>query len=234
MLITLQEAIDDIRAATNRDGEGDAGVSDSQLTTWINQEVEELRAALVRVAPDEWCTFGTFSLTSANTVLINSLAGSTGFLGIRSVEWDANSNASSRQWVQLREYQFGTRNRYARSWHVLGSPVSGQTLYIEPESPSGSVPGTYRLWLVLAPTEYAYPANAANTLDLPAVGGARYVCEGVAARVRTRLDEDPSFHLASKEASLKLTRAYYADRVLQQRAIEDVEGLVDDDGLGWT
>lgn len=229
---TLQEQIDNIRAATNRDGEGDAGISDAQLTTWIVEDIEELRASLLRSCPDEYCGNGTFTLSGTNAVAVNTVVGSAGFLGIRSVEYDQNNNASARAWVPLDEWRFSTRGRYGRTWRVYGAPT-GQTLHIEPESPAGAADGTYRLWFITKPAVLTYPANAATVLELPAVGGAKYVTESVAARVRVRLDEDPTPHLQAKQAALMATKFYYADRVLRPSRIEDVEGLVDDDMDWW-
>jgi hypothetical protein len=178
--MTRSEARTAIKAATDHDGASDTQVTTTQLDTWIDLEHKLLRRQLSLIVPTLYTSVDEEqTLTSTDE------------------DDDVLSVPSDFERLVRVERQVGT------AWHPVPvsdelSPHVGSNITVREEgeelriSPLTSAPGVYRIVYVAIP---ATMDDDADTLDVPA-GCEDIILEKVAARVRIRLDQDPSPHSA--------------------------------------
>jgi hypothetical protein len=197
-LATLTELLADIRAATDHDT--DTAVTDAQLTSWINQEYFAVRRVLGDVAPTLYTAATTFSIVAGNTYTIVA----ADFSKVRRLE---RSNGSSYDPMRVAsavdpegscDYTFLERSTVLEIY------------------PSNAAVTSYRLNYITKPAKLT---AGADVCDVPE-GVERVIVEKVAARVRIRLEEDPSPHLQAASAALQEAKSY-----LQKRYGTHAEGL---------
>lgn len=216
---SLTQLLAGVRAATDPDVT--TPITDTQITDWLNEDIRELWAILAPFSRD-WFTAVSANLTIAAGASTYNLASITDFLALRGVDRDAGTN----NWQKLRPWRFPARSRIGS----ISYRVTQKTLRIEPRE---LAPGTYRVWYIPVPTDLPV-GTPATTIDLP-LGGDKYVIQGAAARVRARMEEDPSPHLALQASALNIVKRYMASHGQgEQDAIVDVSADYDEgDGLGW-
>jgi hypothetical protein len=186
-LPTVADVLASIRGATDQDTQGP--ITDTLLVLWLNEEYATVRRRIAGFAPSLFTAVSPdLVVTSpATSIDISSL---TTLLQILEVQ-----QKQGVTYFSLRpsgpNAEFG-----ALSWRQRGFPGAGCAVDI---SPMRQAPGTYRVRYVVAPTPFVIGTLTAPVL-LPA-GGERVLIEAVAARVRVREEEDPSAHLAARDAA---------------------------------
>jgi hypothetical protein len=171
-----------IRANTDHEGVADTQVTTTQLDTWIDIEHKLLCREIALIAP------ALFTTTDAEQTFDAA------------DEDDVLTIPDDFERLVRVEKQAGT------VWYPVPvsdelSPHAGSSLTVREEedefilSPLSVITGTYRIVYVRAP---ATLDSDADSLEVP--GGCEdIICERVSARVRTKLDEDPSIHLANAD-----------------------------------
>lgn len=135
------------------DMENSAFVTDSELTSYINDSAKKLYDILVSTNEDYNTLVLSFSITSGNTSALPSDC-----YKVRGIDYQSASD-----WIPLRRYQFTERqnlNLNTRSSRVdVKYRVIKDSIYILPED---RATGSYRLWYV---PELADLSLDADTLD---------------------------------------------------------------------
>jgi hypothetical protein len=172
-----------IRAATQHDS--DSQVTQPQIYAWVNEEYQMLRRRLADLVPD------LYTAISAD-IVVTSPASSFGVVG---------SGLALTDFGKLRIVERKEGGYYfpIPLAPFLNADITGTVSY-RPRGTGAAVTidlfpavlasATYRVKYVTKP---AVLAAAGSTVDLPD-GGERVIIERVAARVRVRLDDDPTAH----------------------------------------
>lgn len=211
--VTPQSIVDDVNALTDNDGY--SLVSLTQLVAWINKELLDLWQWATRCNRDAFtkCT-SAFSL-AGGTQSISMTAASPGlaltdWLAARAVD----IQVSSQDWKKLRLWNFTTRDRIG----LLSYRFLGETLWIQPIEQASVYP--LRVWyLFKAPVVTV--ASLSTAIVIPD-NAEEYVKQGVAAKLRVRLDDDPGPHLQAQAAARLALEAFLASSKGDQGAISDV------------
>lgn len=211
--ITPQQIIDDVEAITDNDGYD--LISDVQLVAWMNNEMSTMWQWGVRCSRDAFTKSKEGQIAAGNNYISITAAAPTGlgvtdFLSLR----DVDLKVGNGYYKKLRPFNFATRDRVVQLSHRL----IGEDLWLNPPNYAALYP--FRIWyLSKAPAASATALDAA--LSLP-TGGDEYVKQGMAAKVRVRLDDDPSPHLAAQEAAKRGVEAWLASSRGAQGTIADV------------
>lgn len=211
--ITPQQIIDDVEAITDNDGYD--LISDVQLVTWMNNEMSTMWQWGIRCSRDAFTKPKEGQIANgSNYISITATAptglGVTDFLSLR----DVDLKVGDGYYKKIRQYNFATRDRVIQmSYRLLG-----EDLWINPPNISSLYP--FRLWY-LSKAPVASAAALSTPLSLP-TGGDEYVKQGMAAKVRIRLDDDPAPHYAAQEQAKRGVEAWLASSRGAQGAIADV------------
>jgi hypothetical protein len=180
--MTRDEARTLIRANTDHEGSADTQITTTQLNAWIDIENKLLAREVALVAPS------LYTLADEEQELVasdddESLLIPDDFEHLVRVEKQAGSIWYPLEISDELNVHTGSRLTAREEEGVI-------TL-----SPQAMCTGTYRIIYVRTPLTLD---NDVENLDVPA-GCEDIVCERVCARVRTKLDEDPSVHIANAE-----------------------------------
>jgi hypothetical protein len=199
--VTPNTLITDILAATDQESYGlfgNASAGYSQLVSWINNETQNLWQWGRRLNRDAFTSLSSsFTISSGNS--ISMTAASPAGVGI--TDWMAPRGVdvqfSSSVWSKIGRYNFTTRNNVG----FLSYRFLGDTMYIEPADLATTY--TYRVWYMTS-APVADDDDRDTAMSLPE-GADDYIVQGVAAKIRIKLDDDPSPHLLlQKNAEMEI------------------------------
>lgn len=190
MSMTRSEARTVIRANTDHEGASDTQVTTTQLDTWIDLENKLLAREVALIAPTLYTkTDDEQELASGDT------------------DGSLNLPDDFERIVRIEKQVSGD------VWYPLSisdglSPHTGSTLTAREEedcyiiSPDAIMAGTYRLVYV---RQAVTMSDDSDTLDVPS-GCEDVLIERVCARVRGKLDEDPSLHLQNADRTWRVQK----------------------------
>jgi hypothetical protein len=220
---TLTELRD--RARQRADMVNSAFVTDTELTTYINQGFFELYDLVVASFEDYFTTSTTFTISSGNTTNLPA-----GFYKLRGVDFQAD--ATTGVYVPLRMYNFLNRNTRntapyymtggaAREYRIMGD----QLLFI----PADGATGNYRLWYVPTASELANGTDTIPT-SLSKFGWDEYIVLYAAERMLAKEESDTSDIIRQRgEIAARI------EKMAANRDIEQVEHVTDtQNGFPWT
>jgi len=221
--ITPQAIIDDCLSLCDQDGYGLFGSSDDKypiLVRWINNELTTLWQWGKRVNRDVF-TKVTGSLTmpaGAYTMSMTAAAPA----GAAITDWGSprgvDVSTSTSNWRKLKLYNFVTRDHVG----LLSYRFIGDTLWLQPTDQAASYP--FRVWyLYSAPV--VTTATLANAISIPE-GSDEYIKQGVVAKMRIKLDDNPAPHYALQqqarsEVTATLTSAH-GDQIIIADVMDEV------------
>jgi hypothetical protein len=217
--ITPQAIIDDVLELTDQASYGLFGsASDGYptLVRWINNELTTLWQWGKRVNRDVFTTVsGSLSMPSgANTMSMTAEAPA----GAAITDWGSprgvDVSTSTGNWRKLKLYSFVARDHVG----LLSYRFVGDTLWLLPADQATTY--SFRVWyLYSAPV--VTTATLATAIDIPE-GSDEYIKQGVAAKMRLRLDDDPSLHYGLQKQSRAEVSATLATAHGDQITIADV------------
>lgn len=190
---SVQTIIDSARAGTDQDTAGQ--ITDAQLIAWVNEDVQLMYRQLTEYVPEAFVKVSaTFPLT--NSINYQDVTASplslTDFGKIYRLEMLVGSI-----YRPLEQADPLDPERCSSSAFTLR--VNTVTVY-----PSQNAAGTYRLSYLPSPPALTLAATA---ISMPS-GFERPLAERVCARIRSRFEEDPSFHLQAADAAWREYRRY--------------------------
>lgn len=208
------------RARERADMVGSTFVTDSSLTTWINQGMLELYDLVVGSFEDYFSTTTTLTVASGNTVSLPA-----NFYKLRGLDYNNNG-----QYQGLREFGFAERNSTApggvnflynqgtdRKYRIMGD-----NLMLLPET--GSV-GSYRLFYVPAATAMSADADILPT-SLSKFGWDEYIVLFAAERMLSKEESSITDIQSEKESIMRRIIKMASDRQADQSdTVQDVRGL---------
>lgn len=170
------------------------------LLPWLNEAVRDLWVICAHAKPLEYgAVSNSFSIASGNTFAIAQGGADgvaqTAFMDLVGVDRTADAGA---HWTPIDRFVFSRRGQ----WWKPGWILRKRTLIIEPPEAATLYP--LRYWYAEAP---AALVNGGESIDLP-FGGDQYVIQHCCALVRVRFEEDPTGHLALKNAAEQVVRRY--------------------------
>lgn len=174
-MATRDSLITDAKAATDHEAAGDEQIGTSVWQGWVADEYQAVRRLLRELAPTLYIADTTFTITSGNT------------WSIVPTDWDSlyrlQRLGSDGYYFPLDLANPLDPEDVVDDWAFL---ERGTVLEIYP---STSATGSYKATYVQTPS-----LSGNYTLSVP--GGIEAIIrERVAARARTKLDEDPSAHM---------------------------------------
>lgn len=162
-----------IRASTDHDD--DTQVTDAQLDVWLEQEHKAFRRQLAMVAPTLYATTDDEQELESDDELLTK-------------------PVNFEQLIRI-EKKYGTEWYPVEASDDLSPHIGGLTFREEGDffklAPAALVAGTYRIVHSFAPDDLD---DDSDTLEVPP-GCEDIILERVCARVRERLDSDPTPHL---------------------------------------
>ena len=217
--VTPQSLIDDILRITDEDGYGRFGSGGDGypiLVGWINNELTTLWQWGRRVNRDAF-TKVTGSLTMPAGAYTMSMT-AAGPAGAALTDWSSPRGVdvatSTNNWRKLKLYNFVTRDHVG----LLSYRFIGDTLWMQPIDQAGSYP--FRVWYLFS-APVVTTASLATAISIPD-GADEYVKQGVAAKIRQKLDDDPSLHLGMQKQTRLEVEAMLATAHGDQITIADV------------
>lgn len=213
--ITPQQIIDDVEAMTDNDGYD--LISDTQLVTWMNDEMIALWLWATKRNRNVFTKSAEGQIASGSNYISITAAAPTGlavsdFLNVRGVDLKFGTD----DYHEIRPFNFVTRNRVSE----ISYQVFSDQLWINPKTYSSTYP--FRLWyLSKAPT--ASVSALSTALSLP-MGGGEYVKRGVAMKVCGREDEATREHLAAREMARQSIESWLRTSGGEQVSVADVDG----------
>ena len=211
--ITPQAIIDDANALTDNDGY--SLISTAQFIAWMNNEMSTAWQWGMRCNRDAFTSNKEGQITSpANYISITATAptglGVTDFLSVRGVDL----KLGDQLYKKIRPWNFVTRDRLI----MLSYRAIGENLWLMPPQYSSLYP--FRLWYITkAPVATTGALSA--TLSLP-TGADEYIKQGMAAKIRVRLDDDPAAHLQAQADARAGVEAWLQSAHGDQGTIADV------------
>ena len=211
--ITPQAIIDDANALTDNDGY--SLISTAQFVAWMNNEISTAWQWGMRCNRDAFTSNKEGQITSpANYISITATAptglGVTDFLSVRGVDLKLGDQI----YKKIRPWNFVTRDRLI----MLSYRAIGENLWLMPPQYSSLYP--FRLWYITkAPA--AVVGSLSTALSIP-TGVDEYVKEGIAAKIRVRLDDDPAPHLQAQAGARAGVEAWLQSAHGDQGTIADV------------
>ena len=213
--ITPQAIIDDANALTDNDGY--SLISTAQFITWMNNEISTAWQWGMRCNRDAFTSSKEGQITSpANYISITAAGttpgglGVTDFLSVRGVDLKLGDQI----YKKIRPWNFVTRDRLI----MLSYRAIGENLWLMPPQYSSLYP--FRLWYITkAPA--AVVGSLSTALSLP-TGVDEYVKQGIAAKIRVRLDDDPAPHIQAQAGAQAGVEAWLQSAHGDQGTIADV------------
>jgi hypothetical protein len=212
--VTAQQIIDEVNFLTDNDGY--SLYTPDQLCAQINCELTTMWQWASRCNRDAFTKVTNSFQLGAGVQSISMTANSPGlaltdFKSPRGVDVQVSSGAL---WKKIRLWNFTTRDRIYR----LCYRFIGESLWIMPASMAPQYP--LRVWYT-----FGAPQVSSGTLTTPISipdGSDDYVKQGLAARIRVRLDDDPSPHLSQQAQARQECEADLATYKGDQGSIADV------------
>jgi len=221
--VTPQAIIDDCLKLTDQEGYGLFGSSGDgypTLVAWINNELTTLwqwgkrvnRDAFTKVTPALTMPAGAYTMSM--TAAAPAGAALTDWASPRGVDVATSTN----NWRKLKLYNFVTRDHVG----LLSYRFIGDTLWLQPIDQAGTY--QFRVWyLYSAPV--VTTATLATAISIPE-GSDEYIKQGVAAKMRQKLDDSPDLHYALQkqarsEVTATLTSAH-GDQIIIADVMEEV------------
>jgi hypothetical protein len=185
-----------LRAQRRIDREGDSAIGPAEWKALISEQFGHLYTDVVKAG---WSYYDTTSTITANGAASYALPSDNDvIIGVDRV-------LSTGQIYQLDELMTQERNAFAGlTGDAAAYRIVGQTLVLLPRPTSG----TYTLWYVPQSPDISSLADT-SSVDVVTADGEAFLIYGVAAKAAAKLREDPSLHLAERDAA-------------EQRFIEDV------------
>lgn len=217
--ITPQAIIDDALRLTDQDAYGilgNAGDGYPTLVAWINNELTTLWQWAKRVNRDVFTKVtGTLTMpagASTMSMIAAAPAGAalTDFGSPRGVDVQTSTDC----WRKLKLYNFVTRDRVG----LLSYRFVGDTIYLQPAAQATEYP--FRVWYLFS-APVVTTGTLANAISIPE-GSDEYIKQGVAAKIRIRLEDDPTVHRQLQQAAKLEVQATLATAHGDQIAIADV------------
>ena len=211
---TPQALITDILAITDEESYG--RIDNDLACAWINNELTTLWQWGRRINRDAF-TKVTGSLVmpaGASTMSMTAAAPAGAALTDWASPRGVDVATSTNNWRKLKLYNFVTRDHVG----LLSYRFVGDTLYLLP--PDQAAVYAFRVWYL-----FAAPQVSASALDAAISipdGSDEYIKQGVAAKIRVKLDDDPSPHLALQAQSRREITATLATNHGDQITIADV------------
>lgn len=183
------------------DMENNAFVSDSELTTYINNSLAELDDILVTNYED-YRLSNWVSVLAAGAGAVIPLPADFGKL--RGVDFQVNGTGAGR-WYALRAFQFPERNRWTNAGAVFAWPfgraqlsyrLADQGIMIAPADQAG---GVYQVWYtplfnrLVLPTDLLPQSYASQAWT-------EYAVVDAAIKILNKQNLDPSGFMAEKQA----------------------------------
>lgn len=217
--ITPQAIIDDVNALTDNDGY--SLVSPTQLCAWINNELTSAWGWIGRSNRDILTKVTSqFQIAAPQDVNGISMTAASPGLALADFQYPRGVEVlvNTTTWKPIRKWSFVTRNQISS----LTYRFIGETMIVQPYDQATSYP--MRVWYVFkAPTVSAgaltTPISIPDNLD-------EYIKQGVAAKMRVRLDDDPGPHLQAQANTKQQLVAWLRTNSGDQSVIadRDVEG----------
>lgn len=211
---TAQQIVDSARPVTRHDT--DNQVTDPQLFVWLAEHVRALHSMASRECKSQYTLSTTFAIASGSIVTVGSgaLAGlaAADYLDFRGLDLDAGGG----YYTPLKPLNFRGRGTVdGRRYMLRGNTIE---LY-----PTLNAVGTYRLWYLGTVMSVTVPI-ASTSFTLPE-GGDLWLSEALAARIRVRLQQDPSPHTTLQDLYWKeIIKPWLASRnAADGQAIAQVE-----------
>lgn len=207
-MATLLTVRTSIKNATDHDTDDQGGTA-TVLNSWINEEYLAVRRLLHDVVPDLYTVLSGDFTVAAGVTTYNPGALSN-LEKIRLVEQKING-----VYYPLPPAPPWASTYYPKKSYRL---IYGPTIEFLPHNDTA---GTYRLRYIVGPSTLV---NDGDLVELPR-GGDRVLIERVAARVRQRLEEDPTFHLQRAEEAWRELRKSVVDQYRPgPQGIQDISG----------
>jgi hypothetical protein len=215
--ITAQQIIDEVGFLTDNDGY--TLFTPAQLCDQINCELTTLWQWAIRCNRDAFTKVTSSFQLGAGVQTISMIAASPGLAladwkAPRGVDVQVGGGSSMANWRKLRLWNFTARDRISR----LSYRFLGETLWIMPPDQASQYP--LRVWYI-----FDAPQVSSSALTTPISipdGADDYVKQGLAARIRVRLDDDPAPHLQQQQDARREVEADLASSKGDQGSIADV------------
>lgn len=217
--IAPQAIIDDVNALTDNDGY--SLVSNAQLCAWINNELTSAWGWIGRGNRDILTKVtAQFSIVPPQDVNGISMTAAAPGLALTDFQYPRGVEVlvSTNTWKPIRKWSFVTRNQI---WSITYR-FEGETMIVQPYDQATSYP--MRIWYVfkapqVSSSALSTPISIPDNLD-------EYIKQGVAAKVRIRLDDDPAPHLQAQGIAKQQLMAWLRTNAGDQSVIadRDVEG----------
>jgi hypothetical protein len=217
--ITPQQIIDDCLALTDQDGYGLFGSSGDNypiLVRWINNELTTLWQWGRRVNRDAFTKVSSSLIIPSGSYTMSMTAAAPA--GAAITDWGSPRGVdvatSTDSWRKLKLYNFVTRDHVG----LLSYRFIGDTIHLQPANQASNY--YFRVWyLYSAPV--VTTATLATSISIPD-GSDEYIKQGVAAKMRIKLDDDPTPHYALQQQAKLEVQATLATGHGDQVTIADV------------
>jgi hypothetical protein len=217
--ITPQAIIDDVLALTDQEGYGIFGsASDGypKLVSWMNNELTTLWAWGKRVNRDAFTKVSATLTMPAGAYTMSMTAAAPA--GAAITDWGSprgvDVSTSTSNWRKLKLYNFVTRDHVG----LLSYRFIGDSLWLQPVDQAGNYP--IRVWY-LSSAPVVTTATLATAILIPE-GSDEYIKQGIAAKMRLKLDDSPDTHYALQRQSRLDVSATLATAHGDQITIADV------------
>jgi hypothetical protein len=210
---TPQALIDDVNYMTDNDG--DSLISTAQYIAWMNAELSDAWQWMVRCNRDAFTKIKEGQVVTGNSISVIATAptglGLTDFLNIRGVDLKFGTNC----YKKIRPWSFAGRDSVSEiSYRMLG-----ESLYLLPADCAATYP--FRMWYV---HRQPVASAAALTAELSIPDGVDdCIKQGMAAKVRMKLDDDPSPHMALQAAAKAGVKSWLMSSKGDQAVIANVD-----------
>lgn len=197
--------ITDILNLTDEDGY--SRITNDLLVPWINNELTTLWQWASRINRDVFTKVSSaLSIPAGQNYFSMTAAGPTG-AGI--TDWKSprgvDVQITTNIWKRVPMWKFNTRDRTA----MLAYRFLGETLWVYPVDQAQSY--QFRVWYLYDAPQVSV-GSLSSAISIPD-GADEYIKQGVAAKVRVRLQDDPTPHYAAQaqakdqiESDLKVSR----------------------------
>ena len=224
--ILPQALIDGANSLTDNDGYN--LVSATQFVDWINNELTTAWGWMGRSNRDIITKVTSqFSIVPPQDVNGISMTASSPGLTLTDFSYPRGVEVlvTGNMWKPIRKWSFTTRNQtYSLCYRFIG-----ETMLVQPYDQSTSYP--YRVWYVFSPPVVA--VNGGGTLVNTAISIPanldEYIKQGLAAKIRIRLDDDPAPHWQAQGVVKQQLMAWLRTNSGDQSVIADV----DREGRDW-
>lgn len=184
-------------------------ITDTELTSYINQSYYELYDILVQKFGDDYFVAEPLEFEADGTSFFYELPDGTNYAAapalykFMGLDLSLGGAQNGDSWVTIRPFMFADRNRYAvpnfQSFYGVTNiryRLNGTNLYLTPIPAGGQL---LRLWYVPRLVELVEDEDTADGVS----GWLEYVIVDVAIKMLNKEESDVSVLLASKNALLK-------------------------------